>query len=153
MAISADPARRWRWATLLAVALIVLACGETERRERFIDGRRLVTEGRYEEALPLLESYLTSAPSGRHASRARFFVAKAFLGLGELDRAAAEFETVVRDYPDSLEAHKSRYKLALLALLAGREEEARRRFAELAESPDGPLAPEARAMSDHLERP
>ena len=122
-----------------------------EGRDVFREGRRLVTVGHYEEALPVLERYLAEHPQGRQASRAGLFVGKAHLGLGELERAALAFEATARDYPDSLEAHKSRYKLALIALLRGERGDARARFAALAEAPDGPLAPEARAMRRMLD--
>ena len=121
--------------------------------DNFTQGRLMVTEGRYEEALPLLEKYLTEEPRGKFASRAHFFIAKAHMGLGRFDMARQAFETTVREFPDTLEGHKSKYKLALLDYLEGRIDEARRKFKSLADHPDGPLAPEAQAMAEFLGRP
>jgi hypothetical protein len=49
-----------------------------------------------------------------------------------------------------LEAHKSRYKLALIDLWQRNTDKAHHQFLSLAEKPDGPLAPEAKAMSDYI---
>ena len=106
--------------------------------------------GDYEAAIPLLREYLRKYPNGRNASRAQFFLGKAYIGLGRLSEAAIEFDATVRNYPGTLEAHKSRYKLAMIAYWQGDSIEARRRFEKLADNPDGTLAPEARAMAEYL---
>jgi len=124
---------------------------EEETRGLFGEGRAKVTEGRYDDAIPSLSRYIEKHPQGRNASRAQFFIAKAHLGRGDLAAARQAFETVIRVYPDSLEAHKSRYKIALVDLCEGREDDARKRFRELADHPDGPLAPEAAAMTAFLD--
>ena len=141
-----------------AVALLLLSLagcddsrtGRSGADETFGEGRRLVTQGKYVEAVPLLEGYLAARPSGKHASRAQFFIGKAYIGMDQLEKAAAAFDEVVRGYPDSLEAHKARYKMALILLWQGKTDEARAQFAQLADSPDGPLAPEAEQMAAHL---
>ncbi len=122
-----------------------------ETRGPFGKGRQAVTEGRYQDAARLLDKYLADYPSGRNTSRAHFFLAKAQLGLGNVQRARGTFEYVIATYPDSLEAHKSRYKLGLMDLTEGKLPDARRRFAELVRSPNGPLVPEAKMMQDYLE--
>jgi len=93
---------------------------------------------------------LAACPAGKHASRAQFFIGKAYIGMDQLDEATAAFDRVVRVYPDSLEAHKARYKIALVLLWQGEADEAQTQFAQLADSPDGPLAPEAKQMAAHL---
>lgn len=116
----------------------------------FKEGRSLVTQGRYAHAVPTLEQYLREHPRGKHASRAGLFLGKAHLGLGQWDEAAAAFTLTIERYPQSLEAHKARYKLAVVALLRGDTADARDRFAAMARSPDGPLAPEAKAAAEFL---
>lgn len=112
----------------------------------FIEGRALVTQGLYEEALPMLNTYLTKHPTGRYAGRAQFFIAKAHVGLGDLDRAKLAFEATLAGYPTTQEGKKSRYKLAMIDLWQGNSKKAVQRLEVLAENPDGPLAPESRAM-------
>ncbi len=119
-------------------------------RGPFGQGRDLVTAGDYDTALAFLEEYLQRYPQGRNASRARFFIAKAHIGRKDLSAARAAFEAVLRIHPDSLEAHKSRYKLAVVDLWEGHTAKARKRFQALAIEPDGPLTPEAAAMTAFL---
>lgn len=118
----------------------------------FHSGRERVTQGEYARAIPLLSQYLEESPRGHLASRAGLMLGKAYLGLDQLDEAEVAFESVVRDFPQTLEGHKCRYKLALLELLRDHRQAARERFLLLAQNPDGPLAPEARAMAALLAR-
>jgi outer membrane protein assembly factor BamD (BamD/ComL family) len=116
----------------------------------FGEGRWLVTVGSWDEGIAVLEAYLAHHPRGENASRATFFIAKAHIGRGDLATAATWFERTISDYPDSLEANKSRYKLAMIDLWRGDPDAAEKRFASLAAAPDGPLAAEAGAMLGYL---
>ncbi|MFC1849329.1 tol-pal system YbgF family protein [candidate division CSSED10-310 bacterium] len=144
-----------RWSIILSACLatfLTFACNRPEEgKTLFHQGRVLVTVGQYQEAIPKLEHYLEKHPQGKYASRACLFLGKAYLGLLQFSESRTAFERAIRDFPNTLEAHKSRYKLAILALLEGREQEAMHLFSELAEKPDGPLAPEARAMGAMLQ--
>jgi len=119
----------------------------------FGQGRQLVCEGHYEQAIPLLQAYLRRFPNGRNASRARFFIAKARLGQGDLDTAAEQLNLVIQSYPESLEAHKSHYKLALIAMLKSNADQAQQAFTTIAAAANGPLTPEATALKRHLTPP
>jgi len=142
--------------TILFVSALgcLVACSPDARRGGaggpFGMGRLAVMRGDYEEAIPLLNEYLQSDPRGKHASRAQFFVGKAYIGLGRLTEARIAFNATIDNYPGTLEAHKSRYKLAMITLWEGDVAEARRRFEELADNPDGSLTPEARQMAQYL---
>lgn len=139
-------------ALFLFVAALSVACSNPSRETRaFTEGRELVTQGRYTEAEIALSACLATFPGGKHASRAQFFLAKCAMGRGDLRMTRTRFEECIRDYPDSLEAHKSHYKLAELDMMENRPEDALRRFREVAARADGPLAPEAEAMSRWLE--
>lgn len=148
-------AGRWFLAALLATSIGCQAnAGPNVVRgsDKFQRGRALVCQGAYAEAIPVLEQYLAESPRGKHASRARFFIAKAHLGQLHFDAARKAFQQTVQDYPGSLEAHKSRYKLAQLDFLQGRVVEALGAFEKAAHTPNGPLAPEAAAFADYLRR-
>ena len=152
-----DCRRRGRGVIIVAVGLLAVGlaagCGDgwESRGNGFVSGRELVTQGRYADALPLLQGYLRDHPSGKHASRAHFFIAKAYIGLGNPAAARAAFQETIRQHAESLEAHKSRYKLGMIDFWEGDRAAARKRFAGLADRPDGPLAPEAGAMRDFLD--
>lgn len=123
-----------------------LACSQGPAPpDRFEAIRQLVCDGKYEQALPQLKAY-----SGKHESRAALFMGKAHLGLGDYPAARKAFEAGVRKFPDTLEAHKCRYKLALLSYLEGDNETAKNAFEKLAADKDGPLAPEAAAFAKFI---
>jgi len=130
------------WATI-ALAAIVLAYSA-------FSGLKASVVTDYEQAIPILQAYLKQRLQGKHASRAGLFLGKAFLGLGRLEEAKAAFRATVRDHPGSLEDHKCRYKLAVVAMLSGETQEAIRLFGELARNPDGPLVAEATVMQKFL---
>jgi TolA-binding protein len=119
-------------------------------KETFHKGRSLVTQGHYRQAIPLLLEYLDKYPQGQNASRSIFFIGKAYLGLGDMKRAKQAFNDTHRMFPESLEAHKAHYKLALIDMMTGYMDQAIHGFASMAQRPDGPLAPEATAMSAYL---
>ena len=142
----------WR-ARHLAIALTavtILSGCTSSTPSGFQSGRQLLVAGRFSEALPVLEGYLRSSPDGRDASRAAFFIGKAYLGLGRLDEAQNAFERTVQDYGKTLEGHKAGYKLAQVFLLKGNRSEALRRFQDMSDFPDGPLVAEATAFAAYL---
>jgi TolA-binding protein len=108
--------------------------------------------GEYEPAIQKLQVYLREKPNGKLASRASFLIAKAYLGLGKTGESRQQFEQTIRKYADSEEAHKSKYKLAMLSMLGGDHDDARKRFAALTGKPSGTLVPEAAAMLRYLDQ-
>lgn len=135
---------RLRPAALVA-ALLLPGCGG---QDRFDVARRDVCEGRYAEAVDTLKNY-----RGPEGSRAGLFLGKAYLALGDVAEARAAWEQTRQDFPTSVEAHKCRYKLAMLDMLSGDDEAAAAAFRAMGDAPDGPLAAEATAMADFLDAP
>lgn len=139
---------------LLFLLFLLMPCGcsGNSKGNIFLQGRKAVTQGRFQKAIPVLRRYLQEKPHGKHASRALFFIAKAHIGLGEYDRAQAVFASLIREMPDTLEARKAEYKLALLDLWQGRTEKVRQRLRAITVHPDSPLVPEAQAMLRYLDK-
>ena len=137
---------------LLAAVLLlaVSGCGRSNDAKQFHDARNLLIGGKYDQALPALDAYLETNSEGKFRSRAQFLIAKAQLGRGNLKEAKAAFVRTKNLYPQTLEAHKARYKLALVAMLEGRDQDAILQFERMARAPEGPLAPEAGAMARYL---
>ena len=139
---------------LASVACSLLAgCGasEIDATERaFSNGREAVTAGRYSEGRKRLINYLEENAEGRYASRAQFFIAKLFLGEGNLVEAHHAFSLTMDRFPTSLEARKSRYKLAMIALIQGDRRLATSHFAAVANADANALRPEAEAMGRWL---
>jgi TolA-binding protein len=121
-----------------------------QKDQQFQDARQLVVDGKYRAAVPALEKYIDQEPNHKNASRAGLFLFKAHLAQGQFDDAAKWCQWTIRQHPASLEAHKCRYKLAVLALVQGQHDDARQQFADMAKNPDGPLAAEAAAMAKFL---
>ncbi len=135
-----------QYLVILLLLMMFAGCGSRQHGDEFESIRQLVCDGHYEQAVPQLKSY-----EGRHASRAGLFLGKSHLALGDLPQARAAFEDTIRRFPQSLEAHKCRYKLALVTWLEGDTESAREQFAALSQNPDGPLAPEATALVEFIQ--
>jgi TolA-binding protein len=136
-----------------AIAVIGINCDPVAPKrgnKLFHEGRGLVITGQYSGAVPVLSKYMHLHPSGKHASRAGLFLGKAYLALGNTTKAAEIWSLTAKNYPATLEGHKCRYKLALLLMLTGEREKAAEAFGRLANSPDGPLAPEAEALRRFL---
>ena len=143
------------WPVLpLCLSLLNCGCGQnasTQGKKDFA-GRTLVVQGKYKEAIPVLKEYLRDHRRGKFASRAGLFPGKAHLGLEQFETAKQAFQKTTSDYPNSLEAHKSRYKLAIIALLQDQTDGASRQFQQLSNRPDGPLAAEAMAFAAYLRK-
>ena len=138
---------------VLLIGLVCAGCSDEKREgnDDFHRARKHVTQGKYDVAIPLLKRYLSRQANNKNASRAGLFLGKAYLALGDIDTAYKAFETTSKDYPSTLESHKCRYKMALVNMLRGDDAEAIEQFGQLADNPDGPLAPEAKAMRDYLQ--
>lgn len=142
-------------AVLLAGSMLVTLPGcqqpnKPQKDQQFQAARQLVVDGKYQQAVPPLEKYIDQKPHHKNASRAGLFLFKAHLAQGQFDEATKWCEWTIREHPATLEAHKCRYKLAVLSLVQGKHDDAQQRFADLAKNPDGPLAAEAAAMEKFL---
>lgn len=139
-------------AIVFMLAVLITGCAKQKKSDpQFTAGRQALMRGQFEPAIEQFGGYLQQQPHGRLASRASFLTAKAYLGLGDHQLARQQFEHTVQKYGDSEEAHKSRYKLAMVSLIEGDTDDARRRFSELTAQPSGTLVPEATAMLRYLD--
>jgi TolA-binding protein len=133
---------------LLAAVLILVGC-QSGADDPFLVARRHFVKGDYAVAEKMLSQYVNQ-PGGQYASRAGLFLCKAGMARDDLPFAAKWCQWTIDNHPDSLEAHKCRYKLAVISLLQGDDELAASRFKAIADRPDGPLAAEARAMERYV---
>ncbi len=142
-------------ALILGSCLFMLpGCGaaRSQNNALFKQGRDLVRTGRYEEAIAPLTQFQREQPHAELASNAGLYLGKAYLALGRFDEARTAWGDTVENYPNSLEGHKCRYKLAFLSFMEGDTQSALDQFTALADAPDGPLAPEALAFRTFLEK-
>jgi TolA-binding protein len=120
--------------------------------ERFHEGRAALMQAKFPRAIEQLSEHLEKHPEGDLAGRATFLIGKAHLGLGDWAAAETWFEKTMQKFPNTEEAHKAQYKIAVVKLLQGETAEAKKRFAELAEHPNGSYTPEAVAMTRYLDQ-
>jgi TolA-binding protein len=118
---------------------------------KFHEGRTALMQGKFQTAIDLLTEHLLRHPAGDLAGRASFLIGKAHLGLGDWNAAETWFQNTIDKYPQTEEAHKARFKIALAKMLQGETADAQRRFAELAEQREGPYTPEAVALARFLD--
>lgn len=136
---------------LAAVLLLgIMGCDNRKGGNDFRAGRQALINGQFQLAKSRLEAFMAEYTGSSLRSRACLLIGKSNIGLGEFEEAASVFKGCMRDYPGSLEAHKSQYKLALLTMLRGERGNAIRQFREMADNPSGPYNPEARAMAVYL---
>lgn len=96
-------------------------------------GERAYEEGRYEEARESLWAYLDATATVTGASRLPQAEALYLIALMEPDAAVAarHYDTIVEEYPASSVSDQALFRLAQYAMVDGRGEEARERFARL----------------------
>ncbi len=143
---------------VFALSAMLIGCEPPARKKRnnvpgsnrFAAARELVVTGKYEEGIKELKHYQGQHPEGEHASRAGLFLGKAYLATDDLPAAQAAFEQTIQSFPESLEAHKSRYKLAMILFWENKTDEALKAFEAISSKPDGPLAAEAGMVAKHL---
>lgn len=138
---------------LLVGLCLASGCDAQQTSQEFHEGRSQLMRGELQKADVTLSRFATSHPTHKLASRAAFLQGKAQLGLGNYGKAQQCFETTIKRYPKSDEAHKSRYKLAMLELFRGNRDAALQKFQALVDKPSGTLVPESQAMVRMLSAP
>lgn len=137
---------------LLFAAFGVSGCGAKVAAPsgKFHEGRDALMHGRFDEAIAALNEHLKRHPQGELAARATFLIGKCHLGKGDFTASERWFEKTIQQFPATEEAHKAKYKIAIVKLLTGDAVDAESRFESLAQEADGPYTPEAVAMAKYL---
>lgn len=117
---------------------------------RFDQARSLVHRGKFEEAIKLFDAFLVTHPKHKLASRAVFLQAKSELGRHRTEAAQAGFKNVIHQFPNSEEAKKAEFKLAMIEFLNGNHGIAETRFQAITKAANGPYTPEAAAWEEYF---
>lgn len=139
---------------LLATLVGLGGCGEAPQGkpgQQFEQAREAVIRGEFVSAARQLESFVEQHHDHPLAGRATFLLAKSYLGQGELALSQRWFERTRDRFPQTEEAHKAKFKLAMIELLRDEPRRAFEQFRQLAQAADGPYTPEAAAWSRFLE--
>ncbi len=81
------------------------------QQERMDLARRSIKSGDYNVAVELLKNYVQDNPGGADVDQAIELLGEAYLGGKEWPSAQAEFERLLRDYPESDSAGTASYRL------------------------------------------
>ena len=112
----------------ILAALAKEANGAVTADAQFLIGQSHLTAGRYAEALPPLEAYLSANPKGDVADFALAHLAAAQLGLGQLDEAWKTMADLAERFPHSRSLAPTRLRLGEAALAAHQAERAAEQF-------------------------
>lgn len=103
---------------LLGLAALLAGCGAStlpavhSESERLTLGRRALLNGEYNVAIELLKSYVANNSGGADVDLAIEMLGEANLRIKEWAEAQAQFERVLRDYPESDSAATASFLLA-----------------------------------------
>lgn len=145
---------------VLLLTLAVVGCGAAPAQvvapkkgragTQFDNARQLVHHGKFDQAVKALDDFLTAHPNHKNASRAVFLRAKSKMGSHQTEAAQTGFNDVIKRFPNSEEARKAEFKLAMIEFLNGNVDEAKRQFAAIEKAANGPYTPEAAVWAKHL---
>ncbi len=85
-------------------------------------------ERKYDEAIPALQSFITTYPESELAANAHYWLGLLLRKDNQNEAAKVEFEKIVTKYPDSNKRADSLQKLGQIAKVAGANAEAKRYF-------------------------
>lgn len=112
---------------------------------QFLVGQSLVDAGRYSEAIPPLKTYLQEHPTGDVAAYALAYLAWAHSALQQDEDAAADLETLAREFPKSKSLPPTQLRLAEAALAAKRFARAAELFRPVIAGDNAALKPRAQS--------
>lgn len=100
---------------------------EREYQEAF----DLLKERRYDEAVTAFRGFLDKYPSSTYSDNARYWLGESYYVTRQFKPAMNEFQTLMRDYPDSDKRTHAQLKLGFIFDELGQEDEARTVLREL----------------------
>ncbi|MCG8393612.1 MAG: tol-pal system protein YbgF [Pseudomonadales bacterium] len=109
----------------------------------------------FDAAAEAFEGYLNDFPNGQFRAHAHFWLGKVYSNqkTPQNDKAMAQFQSVVDDYPDHSKAPASLYTLAVMQARAGKVSEAKINLHKLIKQyPDSSEAGQAKTLLDQLDQ-
>jgi len=108
---------------VLIVGILTLAyCSSKNDKEIFKEGKKLVTEAKYEDAIVKFQDLVKEYPKSEHADSALFEIAKMYQGqvtknlasLESLRKAVETYGKIFKNYPNSKLAESSLFMAAFI---------------------------------------
>lgn len=102
----------------LVLAFALAGCGAAtlmpsvhSESERFALARRLHDQGKYDQAIELLKTYVDNNAGATNEDDAIYLLGDSYLHSKSWSEAGAEFERLLRDYPESDSSGAARFRL------------------------------------------
>lgn len=89
------------------------ATAAAEERAAYENAFALLRDGKYEEAIPMLETFVKQYPTGETSVNARYWLGEAYFVQRKYDVARAEFEKIVTQHPGAAKYSDALLKLGL----------------------------------------
>jgi tol-pal system protein YbgF len=99
----------------------------------------LVTHNEYEKALAAFEEYFDKCANDENLVNAHYWTGECYFSLGQFTQAAAEFDLLTREFPDSPKVASALYKLARSWQELGKTSDAKDIFQRVVEEHAGTL--------------
>lgn len=84
----------------------------------YLRGRIFFLSGQYETSLEYFLNFSLDFSNSPYAANSLYWIAESLFQLGQIERAQAAFQQIVRDYPESYKVEAARYRLSLIDLSA-----------------------------------
>jgi TolA-binding protein len=79
-------------------------------------GRLLFLQEQYEQAIQVLQQFITTYPASPFVSYGWFWVGESLYNLGHVDDAQKVYQKVLTDFPTSVKVEAAQYKISLIDL-------------------------------------
>lgn len=117
----------------------------------YVGAFELVKNRQYDKAIPAMQSFLKTYPSGPYAANAHYWLGELYLLKRDLAGAVKEFKTVVDDFSDSNKLAAAKLKLGVTYIRLGETDKARTELQHVTEQfPNTSAARLARAKLEDM---
>jgi TolA-binding protein len=79
-------------------------------------GRLLFLQEQYEQAIQVLQQFITTYPASPFVSNGWFWVGESLYNLGHVDDAQKVYQKILTDFPTSVKVEAAQYKISLIDL-------------------------------------
>jgi tol-pal system protein YbgF len=133
-----------------APAAAAATLSPADERKDYDRALELLKEGRYKEASPAFQDFLTKYPSSSYADNAQYWLGEVFYVTREFDAALSEFGKVVESYPGSSKVADAKLKMGYIEYERKDWEKARGLLTQVVQAYPGTTT--ARLAQERLDR-
>ena len=133
---------------LSGVEPIVIELDPVQIRAQYQQAFKLLKQSQYEQAIKAFREFLTINPQSEYSDNAQYWLGEAYYVSREFETALAEYDNLIRNYPDSKKLTHSLLKIGFCYYEMGAIDEAKLRLENLRKQHPGTTA--ARLADERL---